>query len=265
MKRAATVVFALSVMIAVIAPASGSAQPPEITGDHKKGASPDPLLRRIARQVTHSWSDDKLNTDELDARFQAGQRLYVNCATVSRLAQQVLAHAGYRSRLVATVTKDELNGFDDDHVLLEVFIRGRWVVYDLDGNMQPLDRKGRGMSLVQLVRNKNHVRPRMLAHDQAWDVRGMQEGEGSLAFAPYTDRIFQHHDAWYKRILGVPIIQARDQMVFHDDQERARVEFVSSEYHYVDIGFWAPILREELRKGRSVEKTRASQKGRRSR
>jgi hypothetical protein len=303
MKRTVTVVIAFTAALALIGPSSGGAvphsnlaqpcgdsqgngrhvgqidtsqclpnlnptlpevlPPPPITGHHPPGASPDPILRQIARQVTHSWSDNQFTIDTLENRLEAGERLYITCAPVSRLAQQVLAHNGYLSRLVATVTKQSFNGFDDDHALLEVREGNRWVVYDLDGNLQPLDRDGRGMSIVQLTRAKQ-VRPRMLAHDQAWDVRGLQESGWPLSIAPYMGRIFRNHLAWYRRILGVPIIQDGDEMVFHDERQRARVESVSAGYHYVDSGRWAPILREELRKGRSVEKTRASRKGRRS-
>jgi hypothetical protein len=306
MKRAVTLIFALLVTVGVIVPASGSAiphtsldpcsdslvngrrigqidtsqcpplsavnpplpevlPPPPITGHHKKGASPDPILRRVARQVTHGWSERTGSLDELERLFNAGERLYILCGHVALLGQRILARNGFDSRVVVTVTKDQYNGWDDDHALLEVRKGSRWVVYDLDGNNQPLDKKGRELSVVQLTRAKQ-IRERPLAHDQSWDVRGLQEAGYPLAIAPYIGRNYEStkgHLAWYKRILGVPIIQVGDQMVYHDDQQRDRIATLGSgSYHYVDQATWAPILREELQKGRMA---RGSKKTRRSR
>ena len=165
----------------------------------------DQELQRIAGQVTHGWLDDQQRITNLLPRYRAGERLYLTCGTVSTLAMLQLRHLGYTARVVQTFTTQAWNGIDDGHTMLEVRSAGRWQVYDLDNNRQPVDAHGQGITAQQFARGtRRHYR--ILAHDQRVNYTG-------TSFASYSGLIYTNHRAfeqWYDRVLGVVQIAAPD-------------------------------------------------------
>ena len=177
----------------------------------------DTVLRQLAGQVTHGWLHDRMPYPELERRLRARRRVYVTCGTISTLGQRALARRGVRSRLVVTMTREPFNAVDNGHTMLEVRIRGRWVVHDLGSNRQPVSRRGRGIPVTEFVRQRPR-RYRLLAHDRALDVRGAADPE-------YARWVAANLERWYDRVLGTPLVQGRDGLFyFTDESQRARLE-----------------------------------------
>jgi hypothetical protein len=113
----------------------------------------DAIMREATARMTHGGIDeqgnrgftqDPLPFDELIARYDRGERLYVRCGTQARIAQVMLARAGIRSRLVASLAASGPVR-PDGHTWMEVWTGRRWIAYDPDGNRQPVDAKGRAI------------------------------------------------------------------------------------------------------------------------
>ena len=86
------------------------------------------------------------------------------------------------------------------------------------------------MSVVELVeawpRRWRMLRWRMLASDPILEESAYDDpSQAAWATNP---------EAWYDRILGVPLIQHGDLYLFHDWGERRRIEAVSPTYRWTD-------------------------------
>lgn len=153
----------------------------------------------------------------------------MTCGTISTLGQRALARRGVRSRLVVTMTQRPFNAVDNGHTMLEVRRSGRWEVYDLDMNRQPVDAGGQGVSVVRFVKQR-HRRYRMIARDRALDVRGSP-------LPDYARWVVANLERWYDRLLGVPLVQGDDgNFYFTDLRQRERLEAYAPNYR------WAPKL-----------------------
>jgi hypothetical protein len=169
------------------------------------------ILASIAAQESHGWRQNALPPEVLEGELARGERIVVSCWPVSRLGVRAARRAGYRSRLVGSFTREPLNGYDDDHVMLEVRLRRGWTVFDLDGNR----RAPAGVGVSELVREP---RWRIIAHDPLYDEADVAASE----YPDYERAAFADLDAWYSRILGVPLIFAGGSFWFHDARDRSR-------------------------------------------
>lgn len=194
----------------------------------------DRLLTGVAGQVTHGW--DQLPAEMMVARYHNGERLYVACGDVALLGKRILAEAGIHSRRVATLTKQPFNYFDDGHILLEVRIDGRWIVYDLDNNLQPLDQSGNGVRISDFVamRKRRFRRLTDPATDPQYDL--------SRSSNPaYTQWVYADLNRWYDRVLGVPLIMHQGVYTFGDRQQRSRVLGYAPAHLFVGKKQWRAI------------------------
>ncbi len=58
------------------------------------------------------------------------------CGYISKFAHELLDELGIKSRIVYRHTLHNLTGYDDGHVMIEVFRDDlkKWVLYDIDNN-----------------------------------------------------------------------------------------------------------------------------------
>jgi len=121
---------------------------------------------------------------------------------------------------------------DNGHTMLEVYIGGRWVVYDVDLKRQPIDAQGRGMSVVELVR----ARPRR------WRLISSDPIYSDPADAAWAENL----ELWYDRVLGVPLIQHGKKYLFHDLHERQRIEAYAPHFRWTGKRKWQKLTGEKL-------------------
>lgn len=183
-----------------------------------------PMMRDLALHHVHSWDQEGMPIPELVARYRAGETLLVICGSISRVGVQVLRDAGYYARLVGVVTKQPFDGNNDGHVMLEVWDRGGWRLYDLDGNRRAVDAALRGVSIIAQIE----------AGTGRW-WQSIDNNPGTLIdTSPAQADLDQ-------RVFGTPwIARPSGGGVFHDADDRARVE--GKGHTYVGAKEWERLL-----------------------
>jgi hypothetical protein len=90
------------------------------------------LLSAIAWLSAQGERDNSLALEELEKKALS-DKINVTCSRISKLGQKILSRVKIKSRLIQTYTLDDWNGYDDSHMMLEVFLpnKKKWVLYDL--------------------------------------------------------------------------------------------------------------------------------------
>lgn len=175
------------------------------------------LMEYFSYLYTHGNRDDRLSADEL-IRLARVRRISVTCGTVSRLLQQVLAELKIRSRIVQSITTRTRNGLDDGHVMLEVWSRKRWMLFDPDSRtMFGSVRNQLGVADMQTGFNpkvgENITQlgpPLTLDHFHFVTDTGVD-----LAFLEERSRISASAlEQWYRRVLGRIGVESGEKMLF---------------------------------------------------
>jgi len=188
---------------------------------------------------THGNRDDRLTADEL-IRMAKVRRISVTCGTVSRLLQQVLADLKIRSRIVQSITTRTRNGLDDGHVMLEVWSRKGWTLFDPDSRtMFGSVRYHLGVADIQTGFNpkvgENITQlgpPLTLDHFHFVTDTGVD-----LAFLEERSRISPAAlEQWYRRVLGRIGVESGGKMLFvrsRHDRDNALVESLFPSVRFV--------------------------------
>jgi hypothetical protein len=160
--------------------------------------SVDEVMSFVAQSVTHGERHQALSNGTIEGLIARGQTVAVTCGRISAYAAYELSKYGYENRDARAETAGPRNGYDDGHVMREVLVNGRWIVYDLDNNVQPL-KDGQGISLAtwsRLINAGESYELRQIADDQAFDDEFL---ERYPEFAAEWDI-----RAWYARVLQIP-------------------------------------------------------------
>jgi hypothetical protein len=168
-----------------------------------KATTPHQILSHIAQNQTHSWANDGIGIAGMAAKYHSGQRLYVTCGNVSEFARQILAGAGYRSRVVQTLTRDAWDYSNDGHLMTEVYYNGRWQLYDLDFNVRAVDADGHGIGVVAQVAavRAGTARWQTIATDTL-----LNENEPNQALLENARRNISDMRVFYRRVMGLPLL-----------------------------------------------------------
>lgn len=220
-KRRVLAALGVAALVLTTAVQSASARTSNRSPDRKVTS----ILASIAAHESHGWRENALPPEVLEGELARGERIVVSCGPVSLLGVRAARRAGYPSRLVGSFTRQPLNGYDDDHVMLEVRLRRGWTVFDLDGNR----RAPAGIGVSELVREPHW---RIIAHDPLYEEADVAASE----YPDYERAAFADLNAWYRRILGVPLIFARGSFWFHDARYRSRG--LSFGFRWASSDYW---------------------------
>ena len=157
------------------------------------------LLSAIAWLSAQGEKDNPLTLEELEKKALS-EKINVTCSVISRLGQKILSKVNIKSRLIETFTLDDWNGYDDGHVMLEVFLpnKKKWVLYDLTA--------------------KNYFKSNGLLLSAAGLFQRVKKGDFDLVsiantgmsnfgkFDFYMEEIFNAPKKWYKHIYQVVVI-----------------------------------------------------------
>jgi hypothetical protein len=189
-----------------------------------------PIMSDLALHHVHNWDQEGMPIPDLVALYRAGETLRTACGGVSRVGVQVLREAGYQARLVGVVTKQVFDGDGDGHIMLEVWDRGGWRLYDVDGNRRAVDAALHGVSLVTQV---------AAGASRLWQSIDHAPGASPASFRDTSPA----QAALDQRVFGTPWIQRPSGGgVFHDATDRARVE--AKGHTYVEAEEWQRLLGE---------------------
>jgi hypothetical protein len=206
--------FAACLVAVVLSPVPASA------------ATPDTILRDLAANQTHSWVDNGLSFEAMEAKYHSGQRLYVTCGNVAEVGRRLLRSAGYNARVVQSITRETFDYVNDGHLLLEVLVGDRWELYDVDANARAVDANGRGISLMEQVTavQTGTAHWEMIATDPLWN-----ENDPNTFGVSIARDIFTNPEPFYRRVMGIPLLPAADDgriafgTFFWDGQQRWRL------------------------------------------
>lgn len=182
---------AATLVVALLAPTAARAD------------TPGQILRDLAANQTHSWTDNSIGYRAMVDRYKAGERLNVTCGYVSEVARRLLVEAGYTARVVQVITRDEFDGLNDGHAMVEVFADRRWRLYDVDANARAVDTAGQGVSLVEQIEAVKQDRAywEPLADDPLF-----REDEPDEFLREAIRKVFADPAAFYKRIMGTAFL-----------------------------------------------------------
>jgi hypothetical protein len=187
------------------------------------------LAGHLSRLQVHGWRHDGENIGRWTERARRG-RLSISCGNICQFVAHHLAQRGHRSRIVQTLTLDARNGYDDGHVLLEVFepAEKRWILFDPDMKCRFLS-AGRRLNLgevVGLYRNGGQTELDFLAPPSidayAEAAAPPDSAQYSLLFEA-TFRDPKARQAWYRRMFQAPAIDGKAGAYRPDDAARLRV------------------------------------------
>lgn len=89
------------------------------------------LLSGLCWIHSHGNRDDRREFGEIK-NIALDRKVVMTCGPYSNFSKRLLDEAGVRARTVNVKPLDERNGYDDGHVLIEVFLENRWVLCDID-------------------------------------------------------------------------------------------------------------------------------------
>jgi hypothetical protein len=166
----------------------------------------DAILSDLAQHVSHGFADKPLSMLELERRIANGDHVSVLCGQVSMLGQRALARAGIRSRLVGTFSSQRYEMYDvpadvlESHALLEVWDGTRWVLYDLDSNVQPVTADGQPVTITGFAQMSPRYY-RSIANDPLYDPTNDD-------YPIYEAWLFANHEEWYDRVLDIVTVES---------------------------------------------------------
>jgi hypothetical protein len=82
----------------------------------------------------HGNRDNPESIETLRKRLVGEPWVCITCGKIAGLASAILSAEGYKTRMVGCSTLEEPNGYNDGHVLFEVYWpeAGRWILVDAD-------------------------------------------------------------------------------------------------------------------------------------
>ena len=164
------------------------------------------LLSAICWICSHGARDNARTHAEL-CRMAMTEKIIVTCGNLSQFALDLLAGLGVPLRRVAGTTLQELNGYNNGHQLLEVWLDGRWTLVDLD-TKRFFVRRGKRLNLMEFC----HA---VITGDYRFELISAAI---PLAVGLFTVQGFDYGlwmegaftgdsalRAWYRRVMMVPI------------------------------------------------------------
>ena len=112
----------------------------------------DSLLSSIAWIHSHGNKDDEENYTDFLKKAKIS-KIFATCGSVSEWTARFLKEHGFRVRIVAVLTLDDWNSYDNGHILIEVFKEElkKWVVYDIDNDAY-FTKDGNPLSLIEFTK-----------------------------------------------------------------------------------------------------------------
>jgi len=164
------------------------------------------LLSSLSWISTHGNSDSSLTYDSLKDSAKT-RKIYVTCGKLVGLAQNILT-TSVPTRKISLYALDNITGFDDGHVLLEVWRSdlNKWVLYDLDNNFVFTDNNGVLLSLweVLAVVNSDNYNMKPISVDTPLDISNFKTT--TYDYGLYTETVISNKYNWLKRVFAFPTI-----------------------------------------------------------
>lgn len=161
------------------------------------------LVRMLASVVKHGNIDDNKPFEQSISTLKHRQ-LSMTCGYISILTQQILKNLEIPSRIIATLTLEDWNTYDNGHTLLEIYQPklNKWVAVDLDTKTIFKLKDSTNASLMDLTKvGLNDITLGKLTSTPIIDYSGITKTQ---IFAEYMASDLRK---WYQRVFQVFSIQ----------------------------------------------------------
>lgn len=196
------------------------------------------LMSAICWLVSHGYRDNRKTFEEKKEIAQRG-KLIITCGDCSAFAVQIFRGLKIPARVVNVASLLPRNGYNEGHVLTEIFHEGRWIVFDPDeGAIYYSGEKHLNiMDLVRQVQSDNYRReplcdgiPVAIGHFTANDYAYDLWYETCLSNHALQSEIFA-------RVMGIPIIAESRINYFttfsQEDRQRAEELYPERALHFL--------------------------------
>ena len=168
------------------------------------------LLSSLSWIVTHGNEHNKLDFNGKQAQAING-KLFLTCSRVVAFAGLILERNKIKSRVIQTFASKDLNGYDDEHVLLEVFDPKiqKWILIDIDNNVWfSIDKVG--LSLFEYksaLDSSKNIKIEKLSNDALVDISNFKE-RGKNFYGIISENVMGNENLikWHKRIMDIVTI-----------------------------------------------------------
>ncbi len=195
------------------------------------------LLSSVAWIHSHGNSDNEKTFDEQE-RKAVSSKLFMTCGSISSFAHDLLKRENIESRIVTMMTLDDLNTYDNGHVMIEVWddILGKWVVYDLDNNVF-FTSDGNPLNLYELLPlvATDDYEIEYLSNDARLDVSNFISG--NFDYSLYSESVLADEQSmrdWYKRVIQVMFVKEGGYYFTNELVHKDRVQSYSDRYKFLD-------------------------------
>ena len=191
------------------------------------------LMSSISWLIAHGNIDNESSFIELTMKAKA-DKLILTCYFACNFAKSILDSLQFSSRILAGISLDEWNGFDDGHNMIEVYSKKykKWIVFDIDMNSYFVINDV-PLSFIELTRNlyNDSLLIKSLSNDVKLDS---SYRINNIDFSFYLEYTFNNQLDWYRRVLKVPLIKSGDKFYFYDSADSSMVKQYSKSFCYID-------------------------------
>jgi hypothetical protein len=168
------------------------------------------LLSSVCWVISHGDRDDTACFDTRIRKAMSG-KLYLTCGPAVSFAIDVFTQFNIPCRKVNTYSLNNVNRYDDGHVMMEVYdgVLQKWILVDIDNNCLFV-KDGKILSLMEAwtaYQNNDVPKLNILSSDALVDMSGCKVPIGEQKdydFGMYTEQIFARNNKhnWYKEMFA---------------------------------------------------------------
>ena len=209
------------------------------------------LMSAVGWLHCHGSRDDYKSFDEVIA-LSLTNKLVLTCGPYTKIITTLLTQLRIPIRTVAVKTLEERNGYSDGHVLSEILLDGRWVVFDVDPHLL-YTFGGKRLSLLDLnphVQAGDFVRE-PLTDTVPFAITDFKSKEGYDYGLWYETIIAMKDTETFRHVMMIPIIPADVQYFYttYTEAEHQRAETLWPGMHYLPIADFRARFYPEHREG----------------
>ena len=160
--------------------------------------NPIPFLKTFSTFFVHGDADGRKSIPELIDAMASGQPVSLTCGDIAKLVNHVLGDLKIKSRIVQLTKVSDENGYDDGHIINEIYspIHEKWIALDMDLKLTFEDSGGTPLSIIEIYNiDWNDISIKQFGH---FSVGGVND-DNSFPFYFYSIHMMDNLRAWYKQ------------------------------------------------------------------